>query len=171
MLEINIYMIKFNWLLLSLTSLVPIIVAYLWFNPSVYNRIFKGWNLSQFNIRWTPSSICILLVLGFMYSITLSYQVIHQLHFQSLLMNEVGFMNQEGSAYKDLVYIFELYGKNFRSFRHGAFHGLLNSIFIVLPILIYGRFASGSSWYSVFFQWLFWAICGVTMGGLICELY
>jgi hypothetical protein len=86
-------------------------------------------------------------------------------------MNEVGFMNQEGSAYKDLVYIFELYGKNFRSFRHGAFHGLLNSIFIVFPILVYGRFASGSSWRSVFFQWMFWAICGVTMGGLICELY
>ncbi len=164
-------MIKFNWLLLSLTSLVPIIVAYLWFNPSIYVRIFKGWDLSQFNIRWTPSSISILLVLGFMYSITLSYQVIHQLHFQSLLMNEVGFMKQEGSAYKDLVYIFELYGKNFRSFSHGAFHGLLNSIFIVLPILVYGRFASGSSWRSVFFQWLFWTICGVTMGGLICELY
>ena len=164
-------MIKFNWLLLSLTSLIPIIVAYVWFNPNVYNRIFKGGDPSPFFFRWTPSSSSMLFVFGFMYSIALSYQVIHQLHFQSLLMNEVGFLKGEGNAYKDLIYIFELYGKNFRSFKHGAFHGLLNSIFIVLPILVYGKYTSASSWRSVIFQWMFWMICGVLMGGVICELY
>lgn len=164
-------MIKFNWLLLSLTSLIPIIVAYVWLNPNVYKHIFKSWDLSQHNFRLTPSSIVVFFVLSFMYSITIAYQVIHQLHFQSLLMNEVGFLKGEGNAYKDLVYIFELYGKNFRSFKHGAFHGLLNSIFIVLPILAYGKLTSASSWRSVFFQWMFWMICGVLMGGIICELY
>ena len=164
-------MIKFNWLLLSLTSLVPIIIAYVWFNPNVYKHIFKSWDLSQHNFHWTPSRIVVFFVLSFMYSITIAYQVIHQLHFQSLLMNEVGFLKGEGNAYKDLIYIFELYGKNFRSFKHGAFHGLLNSIFIVLPILAYGKLTSASSWRSIFFQWMFWMICGVLMGGIICELY
>jgi hypothetical protein len=164
-------MIKFNWLLLFLTSLIPIILAYVWFKPKVYNLIFKDLNQSLFSFRYTPSNIILLFVLGFMYSITLSYQVIHQLHIQSLLMNEVGFLKGEGNAYKDLIYIFELYGKNFRSFKHGAFHGLLNSIFIVLPILVYSKYTSASSWRSVIFQWMFWMICGVLMGGIICELY
>jgi len=164
-------MIKFNWLLLSITSLIPFIMAYIWYRPNVYSVIFIGWDLSQFNFRWSISSAILLILLGFMYSITLSYQVIHQLHFQSLLMNEVGFLKGEGNAYKDLIYIFELYGKNFRSFKHGAFHGLLNSIFIVLPILIYGKYTSNSSWRSVFFQWIYWMICGILMSGIICELY
>ena len=164
-------MIKFNWLLLSLTSLIPLLLAFIWFKPSIYSIIFKEWDSSQYEFKLNFSSASILLILGFMYSIAVSYQVIHQLHFQSLLMNEVGFLTGEGNAFKDLIYVFELYGKNFRSFKHGVFHGVLNAIFIVLPILVYGKFSSQVSWKSIFFQWLFWVISGAIMGGIICELY
>jgi len=164
-------MIEFNWLILLISSCIPIIVGYLLFNTNFYKKISKSNEQLNLSIKWSLVSIIGLFTLSFMYSITLSYQVIHQLHFQSMLINEVGFEKGEGNAYKDLIYIFELYGKNFRSFKHGAFHGLLNSIFIVLPILVYSKYTSASSWRSVIFQWMFWMICGVLMGGIICELY
>jgi hypothetical protein len=122
-------------------------------------------------IKWSIGTAFGLFIISFMYSITISYQVIHQLHFQSMLMGEVGFENGEGNAFKDLVYIFELYGKNFRSFGHGAFHGFLNSIFIVLPILIFQKLTTKLSWKSTAYLWAFWALCGILMGGIICELY
>jgi hypothetical protein len=164
-------MIKFNWLILLLSSFIPLILAYFWFNLNWSQKILNLNENSNLAIKWSVGSILGLFILSFMYSISISYQVIHQLHFQSLLLNEVGFDKGEGNAYKDLLYIFELYGKNFRSFGHGAFHGLLNSIFIVLPILVFQKLINKIDWKTIVYIWAFWAIGGILMGGIICELY
>lgn len=164
-------MIKFNWLILLLSSFIPVVLAYVWFNLNWSQKILKLNEDSNLAIKWSIGSILGLFLLSFMYSITISYQVIHQLHFQSLLLNEVGFDKGEGNAFKDLLYIFELYGKNFRSFGHGAFHGLLNSIFIILPLLIFQKLITKLNWKTTVYIWTFWTICGILMGGIICELY
>ena len=166
----SIIMINFNWFILLLSAIIPLILAYIWFNLDWVQNIFKIEN-SNLAIKWNIGSILGLFLVSFMYSITISYQVIHQLHFQSLLMNEVGFVKGEGNAFKDLMYIYELYGKNFRSFGHGAFHGFLNSIFIVLPVLILQKLVTKLNWKIIAFLWYFWALCGIIMGGIICELY
>lgn len=164
-------MIEFNWLILLISSCIPIIVGYIWFNANFYKKISKSNEQLNLSIKWSLVSIIGLFTLSFMYSITLSYQVIHQLHFQSMLMNEVGFEKGEGNAYKDLIYILELYGKNFRSFGHGAFHGILNSIFLILPILVFQKLITKIDWKIIAYIWAFWAICSMIMGGIICELY
>lgn len=164
-------MIKFNWLILILSSFIPLVLAYFWFNLNWFQKILNLKENSNLSIQWSLGSILGLFLIAFMYSITISYQVIHQLHFQSLLLNEVGFDKGEGNAFKDLLYIFELYGKNFRSFGHGAFHGFLNSIFIILPILVFQKLITKLNWKTIVYIWAFWAICGILMGGIICELY
>ncbi|MBL7789642.1 MAG: hypothetical protein JNL75_07455 [Chitinophagales bacterium] len=164
-------MIKINYIILLLTSTIPLILAYVWFHTGYIHRLLKLDTHNELTFKWSIGNIIALFILSFMYSITISYQVIHQLHFQSMLMNEVGFDKGEGNAYKDLVYILELYGKNFRSFGHGAFHGFLNSVFIIFPILYFQKLVSNWSWKMLVYIWSFWAICSMIMGAIICELY
>lgn len=164
-------MIKLNFLILMISSAVPLILAIIWYNPRMYARILNNSESTPMNIKWNFGWLCGLYVLSLMYSISMSYQVIHQLHFQSMLLNEVGFDRQEGNAFKDLLYILELYGKNFRSFGHGAFHGFLNSIFLILPILVFQKLTANLPWRITIYHWAFWASCSIIMGGIICELY
>lgn len=85
-------------------------------------------------------------------------------------MNEPGFMkdaNAESTIwYNDTM---ARYGNNFRTFKHGALHGTLGSIFFVLPILgIIGLFErKGFKWTMI--HWGYWAISMALMGGIICQ--
>lgn len=164
-------MYKFNFLILVISSFIPIITYQLWYNPSLLGKIWKL-NSSNFETNNKRYSIWVtIFILSFLYSIAMSYQVIHQLHFQSMLYNEVGFLKGEGTAFKDFEYINASYKTSFRTFKHGMFHGLLNSIFIVLPVLAISSFSSLKSWKEIMIDWGYWAICGIFMGGVICQFY
>lgn len=164
-------MLNFNWLIIILSAFIPLIIGYLWYKPEIYNKVFDTKINEELQIDWSFYNAIILFMFCILYSISISYQVIHQLHIQSVLMNEVGFNKGEGNAYKDLLYFKELYGKNFRSFGHGAFHGLLNSIFIVIPLLYFQKMIMKFSWKLFLYHWIFWAISSTLMGAIICELY
>ena len=70
-------MINFNWFILLLSAIIPLILAYVWFNLDWVQNIFKIEN-SNLAIKWNIGSILGLILVSFMYSITISYQVIHQ---------------------------------------------------------------------------------------------
>lgn len=164
-------MIKFNLLILSLGACLPVLMAYFWYQPSIAKKWLSAEKQLNLDFKWSIGTMIALYILSLMYSISISYQVIHQLHFQSMLYSEVGFDKGQGEAINNLNYILELYGKNYRSFGHGMFHGFLNSIFIILPVLFFQKLNSSFSWKVLLYHWAFWAICGMIMGGIICELY
>jgi hypothetical protein len=57
----------------------------------------------------------------------------------------------------------------FRTFEHGAFHGVILGVFIALPILmINGLFERKSLKYG-FINAGFWIICMALCGGIICQ--
>lgn len=163
-------MIKFNLLILLVTSCIPLLVGAIYYSPTLAGKL---WAKDETNgkQKHKPMVYVFTLILSFFYSLALAYQVIHQLHFQSMLYNEVGFLTKEGSAFKDFEYIMANYGHCFRTFKHGLFHGFLNSIFIVLPILGIHLMFEGKTWKYILVNWGYWAICGMLMGGIICEFY
>jgi hypothetical protein len=162
-------MIPFNYLILTVSSLIPLLVGAIWYNP----RLFGVRSIENDNKQMghKPSVYIIALILSFMYSIAMSFQVIHQLHFQSLFMNQVGFLAGEGNAFKDFEFIMAAYKSNYRSFSHGAFHGFLNSIFIILPILTINGLFENKSWKYILTHWGFWAVSSTIMGAIICQFY
>ncbi len=159
-------MIEFSPLIFVGTTLIPIIVGWLWYNPKSIGRFLELNNpYDSLNLKY----IIVLLFFAFLYSVALHFQVIHQLHFQSLFDNEIGFKNQEGVAYNNYNFIMDAYGNKFRTFGHGAFHGFLNSIFIVLPILFISFIGEKKTWKFYLVHWGFWSVCNIVMGGIICQ--
>jgi hypothetical protein len=60
------------------------------------------------------------------------------------------------------------YGTNFRTFKHGALHGLLAGIFIVLPIMGTNGMFERKSWKYIFINAGYWTVTLTIMGAVLC---
>lgn len=165
-------MLEFNFLVLFCASIVPLLVGFVWYNPRMFGKIW----MESVGIEENASSntrlfkiFALTFVLSYIYAIALQFQVIHQLHFQSMFLNEIGFKEGQGTAFQDFKFIMTKYGDNFRTFKHGAFHGFLNSLFIVLPIVAINAIFEMKSWKYILINIGFWMISMILMGGIICQ--
>jgi hypothetical protein len=161
-----------NFIVILLAGLVPLIVGFIWYNPKVFGDAWmKAIKVSEEDMKGANMAK----IFGFTYllsvfvSLGLLALVIHQYSIYSILANDAGMSdpNSEISLYvKDFM---SKYGTNFRTFKHGAFHGFLYSVFLALPILgINGLFERRSGKY-IFIHAGFWAVCFMLMGGILCQ--
>lgn len=129
---------EMNWIAILVSALIPLVVGALWYNPKVLG---KAWMQASGVTEEQVQNGNMLVIFGLTYvfgllaSFTLSFLVIHQGHLYSILMNEPGF-GEEGSEI--MLYVGEFmanYGDNFRTFKHGALHGLMTGITFAFPII------------------------------------
>jgi hypothetical protein len=84
-------------------------------------------------------------------------------------MNEPG-LNDPGSALGIYVKDFmDKYGNNFRTFKHGALHGVITGIFMILPVIATNGLFERKSFKYIFISSGFWMVSLALMGGLICA--
>lgn len=143
---------------------MPLIVGAVWYNPRFFGQKTEGHGHNK-------SVYLAAFILGILYSIAMAFQVIHQLHFQSMLMGSVGFDQGTGDAFHDFEFMMAKYKSNYRTFGHGAIHGLLNSICILLPIIAVNGLFEGKTWKYIMTTWGYWAATSILMGAIISQFY
>ncbi len=159
-------------MILLIAALVPMIVGYIWYNKKVFGSAWmKAADLSEEKMRGAN----MVLVFGFTYLLSffaafaIQFMVIHQYHLYSILANEEG-MKDSNSELSMLVKNFmEKYGQNFRTFKHGAFHGTLGGITLALPIIGINAMFERKGFKYIAIHAGFWIFCMAMMGGIICQ--
>lgn len=161
---------EMNWLAHFLSALIPLFVGAVWYHPKVFGTAWmksSGVTEAQINQSNMLRIFGLTYLLGLFASLTLSFLVVHQSHVYSIVMNEPGF-GEEGSSL--MVYIddfMQQYGSNFRTFKHGAFHGLLTGITFALPLVgILGLFER-RSWKYIGIHAGYWTLTLTLMGALL----
>jgi len=94
---------------------------------------------------------------------------IHQMGFQSALMNEEGFGKEGAEIMTYIADFVSKYGSNFRMFKHGALLGTLTGIMVALPILAINSLFERKSWKYIWINAGYWIISLMLMGGVICQ--
>jgi hypothetical protein len=93
---------------------------------------------------------------------------IHQSHLFSIFAGDPT-VNTVGSETNTvLMGLLDKYGKDFRTFKHGAFHGTLAAIFIVLPIMGTNALFERKSFKYLAINMGYWIITIALMGGVMC---
>lgn len=155
-----------------LTALIPLAVGMVWYNKKVFGAT---WIVVSGVDEEKAKKANMLLVFGLTYlfslflSVALAGIVIHQMGVYSTLANEPGIKepNSEiGIWYKSFM---DKYGRNFRTFKHGAFHGFLTGILMALPILGVNALFEGKGFKYIAINVGFWTVCTTLMGGVICA--
>ncbi len=154
------------------STLVPMIIGAIYYNPKLFgNAWMKSAGLTQDQLKGSNMAkiLTMTLVYSFLASSMLSFMVIHQLHLGSVLANEPGINDPNSEVAKYMKSFMDTYGDRFRTFKHGAFHGGLTTIFFVLPMIAIPAMFERRSAKYILIHAGYWFISLCIMGGIICA--
>jgi len=106
-------------------------------------------------------------ILAFLLAVEMNFVVVHQNHFNSILMNEPG-MFEAGSEIQLYIEDFmSKYGRNFRTFKHGVLHGVVAGLLFAVPVLATNALFERRSFKYIAVNCAYWIITIGLMGGVI----
>lgn len=163
---------EINFPIILLAALVPMVMGFIWYNPKTLgNAWMKAAGVTEESMK--GSNMAKIFGLSFVFAVLLSFFlqiiVIHQISLFSVVADTV---KPGDTTSADAVWFknaMDTYGTKFRTFKHGAFHGFIAGIFLVLPLLgtnaLYERKSAAYIWINTGF----WTLCLTIMGGIICQ--
>lgn len=157
---------NFNWIVILASGLVTLPIGFIWYNPKVFGTIWmresgmteekaKGANMAKvFGLA---------IVFSIMLAFALPQIVIHQVGALQLTGGDV---NNALPSYHAFI---ADYADNFRTFKHGALHGSMLGIFIVLPAMAINALFERKSAKYVLINAGYFIVSLSIMGGIICQ--
>jgi len=161
-----------NFLIFFAAALVPMVMGFIWYHPKVMGTMwmdacgFKEEDLKGGNM---PLIFGLSYVFSVMLAFGLNAIVIHQWGVFSVLINEPGFNEAGSEVHTYFTDFMSKYGSNFRTFKHGAFHGVLSGFLFALPILATNALFEKKGFKYIAVNAGYWIITLALMGGVVCQ--
>jgi len=162
----------FNLGVIAIAALVPLVIGFVWYHPKVLGVAWmKSCGLKKEEIQGAnmPLILGLAYLFSFMLGTLVTMMVIHQNHLFSVFADnpDAALAGSEINAY--LVDFTAKYGMKFRTFGHGAFHGIFSGLFIALPIIGTNALFERKSASYIFIHVGYWVVSLALMGGIICQ--
>jgi uncharacterized membrane protein len=129
---------QFNWLVVFSTSLIPLLVGFVWYNPKVLgNAWMKAANMKQEDMEGSNMGLIfgLTLLFGIFAAVATAQLVVHQTHYYSILADNKDMADPNSAISQATKAFMDVHGGNFRTFKHGVLHGMLMTIFLILPVI------------------------------------
>jgi hypothetical protein len=166
---------KINWIIVLATSVIPVLVGMLWYSKMLFGNAWlqaSGMTTEDSQKINMGKAVGLALLLGVLMSTAMMIWTIHQMGFYSVLGSAADTAALKDPTSSLSIYANDFmtkYGQNFRTFKHGAFHGIIGSIFLGFPFIGMGAIWERKSFKYVLIHVGFWAVCLALMGGIICQ--
>jgi Protein of unknown function (DUF1761) len=166
---------QINWIVFLGCSFIPLIIGMVWYSKLLFANAWMqatGLTEESGNSMNMVKLFGLTILFGALASFFLLPLTIHQMGFYSVFGSpaDQAAINDPNSAlhlyYTDFM---SKYGQNFRTFKHGAFHGTLAGIFIALPVTGIAALFEKKSFKYIAIHVGYWIVCLALMGGLICQ--
>ena len=158
---------EFNLLAVLVAALSSFLVGFIWYNPKVFGTIWMkeaGLTQEQLEKGNMLKIFGLTFVYSFMFAFMMPTLVIHQMGAISM----VGGPTLVETAKPSYLAFMADYGDAFRSFKHGALHGLISGIFLATPIIATNGLFEHRTWKHILIQAGYWIVTMTIMGSIIC---
>lgn len=154
-----------NPIAILVAAVSALVVGFIWYNPKVFGKAWmvaagmtdekiKGGNMIKI--------FGLALLFAFLLAMALPGIVIHQMGAFGLIGGD------EGNALPSYFVFLADYAGAFRTFKHGAFHGVLTGILIALPIIGTNALFERKSAKYILINSGYWIVTLGVMGAIIC---
>lgn len=155
---------EMNFLAILVAAISALVIGFVWYNPKVFgNAWMQASGMTEEQIK--GGNMAKIFILSFIFAVLLSTSlmpiVIHQMGAYSLTQGELGVLPSYDAFLTD-------YGDAFRTFKHGAFHGVFAGIFIALPILGTNALFERKGSKYILINSGYWILTLGVMGAIIC---
>jgi len=158
---------EINFLSLLLAAFSPLVVGYVWYHPKVFGTIWMK------ESGTTSEKIASSNMVG-IFVFSLVYAFLITMVLQSLVIHQFGAFGMIGgtieTAKPSYAAFMADYGNAFRTFKHGALHGFITGLFLILPVIGIGALYERKSFKYVLVSSGHWMISFMIMGGIICMM-
>lgn len=164
-----------NLLVLLASAIVPTITGFIWYNPKVFgNAWMKAADMSEEKIKGANMAVIfgVSLLLSFLLAFSLAPIVIHQFGVMGTLesaMRPESPLAAESKALFDSI--METYGTHHRHFGHGALHGAMTALFLVLPVMGTNAMFERKGFKYIAINAGYWMLTLALMGGIVCQFF
>ena len=167
-------MIQPNFMAVGCAALIPMVLGFIYYNPKVLGGV---WMRASGMTPEKAKGANMFLVFGLsfvfalMLAISMQPQVIHQMGVFSALYYALKDPARMADAQKvmDLFVADGPYAHEGRTFGHGALHGFLLGLFVLLPAFATNALFERKSFAYVAVNIGYWLLCLSLMGGLIAA--
>lgn len=157
----------FNPIAILVAALATLLVGFVWYNPKVFGTIWMK-EIGMTEEKAKQGNMFKIFGFTIFFSLMLSFitpaLVIHQLG----ALGMVGGPNEVSKALPSYAAFMADYGDAYRTYKHGALHGFMSGIFIVLPIIGINSMFDQKSWKYIFVTSGYWVVTLTIMGAIIC---
>lgn len=166
------YTMQLNWIAIFGAALVPLMLGFVWYNNKVFG---KAWmtaaGLTEEQLRGANMARIFIatFILSLLLALELNVVVTHQWHLYSIMANDPNMLDPHSETGQFLNDFMGKYGDNFRTFKHGAFHGVVAGLFLVLPVVGINALFERKGFRYIALHTGYWVVCLAIMGGIICA--
>jgi hypothetical protein len=155
-----------NFPALLVAGVSALVVGFVWYNPKVFgNAWMKAAGMTDEQVKGGNMAkiFGLALLFAIMLAMSLPGTVIHQVGALSLVGGTAeGALPSYGAFIAD-------YADAFRTFKHGALHGVMMGLFVALPILGTNALFERKGAKYIFINSGYWIVTLAIMGGIICA--
>ena len=158
---------EMNFLAILVAAVSALVVGFIWYNPKVFgNAWMKAADMTEEKMKGANMAkiFGLAILFAFMLAFMLQTLVIHQTGVVSL----IGGPTSIETAKPSFEAFMADYGDAFRTFKHGALHGLIAGIFIALPIIGTNALFERKNAKYIFINSGYWIVTLTVMGAIIC---
>ena len=155
----------FNPIAIVAAAVSALVVGFIWYNPKVFGNAWMqaaGMTDEQIKGGNMLKIFGLALLFAFLLATALPGIVIHQMGVYSLIGGD------PSVALPSYEAIMVDYGDAFRTFKHGALHGVLTGVFIALPIIGTNALFERKNAKYIFINSGYWIVTLGVMGAIIC---
>ncbi|OEK06052.1 hypothetical protein A8C32_18640 [Flavivirga aquatica] len=154
-----------NPIAILVAAISALVVGFIWYNPKVFgNAWMKAAGMTDEQVK--GGNMAKIFSLAFLFALMLAMAMpgmaIHQMGALSLIGGD------SSSALPSYVAFMSDYSDAFRTFKHGALHGVMAGIFIALPIIGTNALFERKGAKYIFINSGYWIVTLGVMGAIIC---
>jgi hypothetical protein len=154
-------------------ALVPLVVGFIWYSL-LFGKALRRANGTEGGTPPPAHIMAFAFLLTYAASYLIAWRVlgsivIHQRGLFGMLANHPEAHEKGTELYNTVNGLMEKYGHEFRTFKHGAFHGGFTGLCLVFPVLSIIALFEPKPLAWVVIHSVYWIICLAIMGGIICQ--
>jgi len=155
----------FNFPAILVAAVSALIVGFIWYNPKVFGTIWmKEAGVTDADIK--GGNMVKIFILAFIFAMLLAMTMMQMSIHQTGALSLVG--GDSTKALPSYAAFMADYGGAFRTYKHGAIHGVMAGIFVAFPIIGTNALFERKSAKYIFVNAGYWMVTLGIMGAIVC---
>lgn len=161
-----------NIVAVLVAALIPMILGFIWYHPKVFGTVWmNATGMTPEKAKQSNMAVMfgVSLIMSFFLAFGMQFMTIHQFHVTSLFFKLPidDASSPEGALYKQVM---DLLGGSWRTFKHGALHGFIGCLMIVMPTVVTNCLFEQKTFKYMALTVGYWLVAMTIMGGIICSM-